>query len=75
MTVGGREVKDGEAGMLGEGDVVSLEATQPTELLLLAGVPLEEPMVRWGPFVMNTRSELIQAAEDFQNGRMGQIQR
>lgn len=75
VTVGGREVKDGEAGMLGEGDVVSLEATQPTELLLLAGVPLEEPMVRWGPFVMNTRSELIQAAEDFQNGRMGQIQR
>lgn len=75
VKVGGREVKDGEAGMLGEGDVVSLEATQPTELLLLAGVPLEEPMVRWGPFVMNTRSELIQAAEDFQNGRMGQIQR
>lgn len=75
VTVGGREVKDGEAGMLGEGDVVQLEATQPTELLLLAGVPLEEPMVRWGPFVMNTRSELIQAAEDFQNGRMGQIQR
>lgn len=73
--VGGRVVKDGEMGMLGDGDTVVLEADQPAELLLLAGVPIEEPMVRWGPFVMNTRSELIQAAEDFQNGRMGQIQR
>lgn len=73
--VGGRVVKDGEMGMLGDGDTVVLEADQPAELLLLAGVTIEEPMVRWGPFVMNTRSELIQAAEDFQNGRMGQIQR
>ena len=75
VKVGGRVVKDGEMAMLGDGDTVVLEADQPAELLLLAGVPIEEPMVRWGPFVMNTRSELIQAAEDFQNGRMGQIQR
>ncbi|MGV3620867.1 MAG: pirin family protein [Archangium sp.] len=75
VKVAGRVVKDGEMAMLGEGDTVVMEADQPAELLLLAGVPIEEPMVRWGPFVMNTRSELIQAAEDFQNGRMGQIQR
>ncbi len=73
--VSGRVVKDGEMAMLGAGDVLTLSADQPAELLLLAGVPLEEPMVRWGPFVMNTRSELIQAAEDFEAGRMGQIQR
>lgn len=73
--VSGRVVKDGEMAMLGAGDVLTLAADQSAELLLLAGVPLEEPMVRWGPFVMNTRSELIQAAEDFEAGRMGQIQR
>lgn len=75
VKVGGREVKDGELGTLGDGDTLVLEASQPAELLLLAGVPLEEPMARWGPFVMNTRSELLQAAEDFQSGRMGRIQR
>lgn len=73
--VAGRAVKDGMMGMLGAGDTVKLEAKEKTELLLLAGVPLNEPMVRWGPFVMNEVAELQQAAEDFQAGRMGEIRR
>jgi redox-sensitive bicupin YhaK (pirin superfamily) len=49
------------------------DATQPLELLLLAGVPLKEPVVRYGPFVMNTEKEIHQAIADYQAGRMGEI--
>ena len=70
-----RATRDGTMAMLGEGEVVKLAAQQPTELLLLAGVPLREPMVRWGPFVMNEPHELEQAAADFQAGKMGAIRR
>ncbi len=48
-------------------------AESPLELLLIAGVPLNEPVARYGPFVMNTREEIHQAVEDFRSGRMGEI--
>ena len=50
-----------------------VEAHQPLDLLLIAGVPLNEPVVRYGPFVMNTETEIRQAIDDYQNGRMGKI--
>jgi hypothetical protein len=50
-----------------------IEAQQPLDLLLIAGVPLNEPVVRYGPFVMNTEAEIMQAIDDYRNGRMGQI--
>ena len=43
------------------------------EVVVLAGRPLHEPVVRYGPFVMNTKSEIIEAFDDYQAGRMGQI--
>jgi redox-sensitive bicupin YhaK (pirin superfamily) len=49
------------------------DATTPLNVLLIAGVPLNEPVARYGPFVMNTRAEIYQAIEDYQNGRMGAI--
>ena len=49
------------------------EARAPLELLVLAGVPLNEPVARYGPFVMNTEAEIHQAIRDYQSGRMGEI--
>ena len=57
-----------------DGDTVTLAAgAEPLEVLLLGGVPLKEPVVRYGPFVMNTEAEIRQAVLDYQAGRMGQI--
>ena len=72
----GARVDDGQLAVLGGGDAVRLSgSTGPGRLLLLGGVPLREPVARYGPFVMNTRDELVQAFEDFQSGRMGEITR
>lgn len=49
-------------------------AKSPLDVLLIAGVPLNEPVVRYGPFVMNTQAEIIQAIEDYRHGRMGSIE-
>ena len=62
--------------MLGAGEAVRLRGGERTaRLLLLAGVPLREPVARYGPFVMNTERELRQAFEDYRAGRMGEITR
>jgi quercetin 2,3-dioxygenase len=68
-------VHDGQLAVLGEGSVVRLRADESARLLLLAGTPLGEPVARYGPFVMNTRQEIVQALSDFESGRMGEITR
>jgi redox-sensitive bicupin YhaK (pirin superfamily) len=72
--VGEKLVTEGQMALLGAGDAVRLRG-EGGRLLLLAGVPVKEPVARYGPFVMNTESELVQAFRDFQSGRMGEITR
>jgi redox-sensitive bicupin YhaK (pirin superfamily) len=72
----GKAVRDGQLAMFGAGDAVRLRgADGGGRLLLLAGVPIEEPVARYGPFVMNTQEEIVQAVRDYQSGKMGEITR
>jgi len=72
--VGEREVRDGQLAVLGAGDAVRLRGGKG-RLLLLAGEPLRERVAHYGPFVMNSDEEILQAVRDFQSGRMGEITR
>ena len=58
----------------GDGASVQVTATQALDFLFLAGGPIDEPVVSWGPFVMNTREEIIQARDDYLAGRMGVLE-
>ena len=49
------------------------DATSPLDVLLIAGVPLNEPVARYGPFVMNTQEEIHRAIDDYRTGKMGSI--
>jgi len=72
----GSEIKDGQLVMFGPGDSIRLRgAKEGARLLLLAGVPITEPVARYGPFVMNTQEEIVQAVRDYQSGKMGEITR
>ncbi|MFQ5509399.1 MAG: pirin family protein [Leptospirillia bacterium] len=75
--VAGDPVGEGGMAVLGEGDAVTLSvpegAVGPADLLLLAGAPIDEPVARYGPFVMNTHEEIRQAVRDYEAGRMGRI--
>jgi len=74
----GERVVDGQMIMFApDGDEVRIQdaadASTTLEVLLIAGVPLNEPIARYGPFVMNTETEIRQAIEDYRMGRMGAI--
>ena len=56
-----------------DGDEVLLEAGSDTAVLWLSGEPLDEPIVGYGPFVMNSEAEIVQAFDDFHAGRFGQM--
>jgi hypothetical protein len=73
----GQPVRSGQVAALGAGDVVVVDADtdagEPLEVLLLGGKPIREPVFSYGPFVMNTKSEIIEAIDDYQAGKMGSI--
>ncbi len=55
------------------GSRVTIEAQEDSRLLVMAGEPIEEPIARYGPFVMNTKAELLDAVQDYQAGKMGHL--
>jgi redox-sensitive bicupin YhaK (pirin superfamily) len=76
----GRPLEAGQLAVLGDGAYVQIEAADgprvgpaPLEVIVLGGQPLREPVAWYGPFVMNTREEVLAAMEDFQAGRFGTI--
>jgi redox-sensitive bicupin YhaK (pirin superfamily) len=56
-----------------QADGVVIEANKDAQLILVAGKPLKEPIVQYGPFVMNTKEEIYQALADFREGRLGEV--
>lgn len=71
--IAGQIIEPGELIHFGEGDTVTLTTDQDSEILLVGGDPLDAPIVRHGPFVMNTIDELERAVRDYYAGRMGVI--
>jgi redox-sensitive bicupin YhaK (pirin superfamily) len=55
-----------------QADGVVIEASADAKLIVVAGQPLKEPIVQYGPFVMNTKEEIYQALADFRGGRLGE---
>ena len=81
-TVGadGRPIRVGQTAVLTDGDTVRLAAdtdqdsrSASLEVFLIGGVPLREPVVQYGPFVMSTDDEIREAFEDYQRGRLGRV--
>lgn len=70
-----KTIEDGELAILGDGDTVTISSNknnpEPARLLVLGGRPIGEPVTRYGPFVINTKDEIVQAFHDYQSGRMG----
>lgn len=73
---GGEALREGQLALFDRrGDSLQLEAESDALVLLLSGEPLNEPIVGYGPFVMNSESEIQQAIVDVQSGRFGQMTR
>ena len=71
IKISGLPLKAQHAGILGDGDYVDIEAgAKGSRLIVVAGKPLHEPVVQYGPFVMNTREEIDQALADYRDGRL-----
>jgi len=56
-----------------EGEDIAIEAAKNSVVLLMSGMPIDEPIASYGPFVMNTQQEIVEAIQDFQSGKFGTL--
>ena len=56
-----------------DGDTIKFEATKESKLLILSGTPIKEKVSQYGPYVMNTQTEILEAMRDYQQGKMGHL--
>ncbi len=70
IAIGNRPLAARHAGLLSSGERVEIQARTAARFLLLAARPLNEPVVQYGPFVMNTKAEIEQAMRDYREGRL-----
>ena len=56
-------------------DGINIKANDQSKLLFLSGTPFNEPVASWGPYVMNTQTEIMEALRDYQQGKMGYLSR
>jgi redox-sensitive bicupin YhaK (pirin superfamily) len=73
LSVDGQAVADGDLALLSAAGARVNVSTGSANFLLLSGVPIDEPIVGYGPFVMNTQEEIVQAYADLQSGRFGSL--
>jgi hypothetical protein len=78
--VDGHPVRTGQLAVFGPGDTITINGavqqesrTPALDVVILGGLPIREPVAMYGPFVMNTRQEVMDAFTDFQAGRLGSI--
>ena len=73
VRIGGENTQEGELALLRSGSNVDLVTEEMTDVFVFGGAPLDAPIKRYGPFVMNSETELKEALRDFQEGRFGTI--
>ena len=67
--IGGKNAAPRTLTVLTEGDTLQIKGTEGTRFILVAGAPINEPIARYGPFVMNTREEIMQTIDDWNTGK------
>jgi len=68
-----RPITMGQLAVYGPGDTITVAARTTLDVYILGGQPIRDPVFAYGPFVMNTKAEIIKAFEDYQAGRLGSV--